>query len=138
MLHRDIKQTNAVGKIGAHRLAPYKVATNLHFVKRKKKMQYLGNTIKCTPVMSSIRDYFLRKLMTHRERTGKNLAGRGCIFKESPYRLPGGTSGEDPVCQCRRSKRCGFDPWVRKNPLDRGAWQASVRGREELDTTKAT
>ena len=46
MLHRDIKQTNAVGKIGAHRLAPYKVATNLHFVRRKKKMQYLENTIK--------------------------------------------------------------------------------------------
>ena len=26
--------------------------------------------------------------------------------------FPGGTSGEEPACQCRRYKRCGFDPWV--------------------------
>ena len=46
------------------------------------------------------------------------------------------------TCQCRRLKRCRFDPWVRKiprrrawqplqyscleNPMDRGAWQATV------------
>ena len=64
--------------------------------------------------------------------------------------FPGGTSGKDPACQCRRHKRCGFDPWVGKipwrrawqhtpvfffyplqdscleNPMDRGAWQATV------------
>ena len=27
-----------------------------------------------------------------------------------------GTSGKEPVCQCRRPKRCGFDPWGRKAP----------------------
>ena len=26
----------------------------------------------------------------------------------------GGTSGEEPACQCRRRGRCGFDPWVGK------------------------
>ena len=24
--------------------------------------------------------------------------------------FPSGTSGKEPVCQCRRPKRCGFDP----------------------------
>ena len=52
-------------------------------------------------------------------------------------------SGKEFACQCRRHKRCGFDPWVREdplekemalqyscleNPLDRGAWQATVHG----------
>ena len=28
--------------------------------------------------------------------------------------FPCGASGKEPVCQCRRHKRCGFHPWVRK------------------------
>ena len=54
--------------------------------------------------------------------------------------FPGGASGKEPVCQCRRHKRCGFDPWVRnpspiggghsnplhysclENPMDREEW----------------
>ena len=36
--------------------------------------------------------------------------------------FPGGTSGKEPACQCRRHKRCGFDPWVGKIPWRR-AWQ---------------
>ena len=28
----------------------------------------------------------------------------------------GGTSGKEPACQCKRRKRCSFDPWVRKIP----------------------
>ena len=36
--------------------------------------------------------------------------------------LPSGTSGKEPACQCRRHKRRGFDPWVRKIPW-RKAWQ---------------
>ena len=51
-------------------------------------------------------------------------------------------------------KRRGFDPWVRKiseggngntlqyscleNPMDRGAWWATVHRVAELDTTEAT
>ena len=34
----------------------------------------------------------------------------------------GGTSGKELACQCRRHKRCGFDPWIRKTPWRR-AWQ---------------
>ena len=55
--------------------------------------------------------------------------------------FPGGACGKEPVCQCRRHKRLGFDSWVRKIsleegmathssilawriPMDRGAWRA--------------
>ena len=57
--------------------------------------------------------------------------------------FPGTTSSKEPTCQCRRCKRHGFDPWVRKiprkracnplqyscleNPLERGVWRATVR-----------
>ena len=53
----------------------------------------------------------------------------------------GGGGSEEPTCQCRRCKRQGFGPWVRKipgggpgsplqcscleNSMDRGAWQAT-------------
>ena len=33
--------------------------------------------------------------------------------------FPGRASGEEPTCQCRRHKRHGFDPWVRKIPWKR-------------------
>ena len=31
--------------------------------------------------------------------------------------FPGGTNGKDPTC---RGRRRGFDPWVRKIPLEEG------------------
>ena len=31
----------------------------------------------------------------------------------------GGASGKEHACQCRRCKRCRFDPWVRKIPWRR-------------------
>ena len=56
--------------------------------------------------------------------------------------FPGDDSGKGPTRQCRRRKRHGFDSWVRKfswrrdgnplqyscleNPMDRGAWQATI------------
>ena len=36
--------------------------------------------------------------------------------------FPGGARGKEPACQCRRRKRCGFDPWVEKIPWRR-TWQ---------------
>ena len=66
--------------------------------------------------------------------------------------FPGGASGREPVCQCRRHKRRTLDPWVGKspwrrngnplqcfcqeNPRDRGAWRAMVHGvARESDMT---
>ena len=45
------------------------------------------------------------------------------VFK-APYTLgfPGGASDKEPTCQCRRLKRCEFNPWVRKSP-PRRKWQ---------------
>ena len=69
--------------------------------------------------------------------------------------IPGGTSGKEPSCQCRRHKRRGFDPWVGKI-LWRRAWQPTPVfllgeshrqrslvgycpwGHKELDMTEAT
>ena len=46
------------------------------------------------------------------------------IQRRQDYRrgFPGGTSGKELTCQCRRHKRCRFDPWVGKIPWKR-AWQ---------------
>ena len=69
--------------------------------------------------------------------------------------FPGGASGKESACQCRRNKGHGFNPWVRKIPLKR-TWQPtpvflpgeshghrrptgySPRGRKESDMTEAT
>ena len=70
----------------------------------------------------------------------------GVLFDNVAYSLnifqgfPGGTSGKESVCQCRKHKRCRFDPGLGRspgggngnllqysyleNPMDRGAWQA--------------
>ena len=63
-------------------------------------------------------------------------------YQPCPKGFPGGTSGKEPTCQCRRHKRQEFDPWVRitpwrrkwqptpvflpGNPMDREAWWATV------------
>ena len=36
--------------------------------------------------------------------------------------FPSGASGKESACQCRRCKRCRFEPWVRKIPWRR-KWQ---------------
>ena len=64
--------------------------------------------------------------------------------------FPGGTSGKEPACQCRRRKRRRFDPWAGRspggghgnplqyyrleNPMDRGAWQVTVHRTAESQT----
>ena len=39
--------------------------------------------------------------------------------------FPGGTSGKESTCQCRRHKKCGFDPWVGEIPWSR-KWEATL------------
>ena len=69
--------------------------------------------------------------------------------------FPGGTSGKEPVCQCRRHKGRRFDPWVEKIS-GRRAWQPTPvflpgeshgprnvagygpKGCKELDATEVT
>ena len=42
------------------------------------------------------------------------------LWKSSGF--PRWCSGKESACQCRRCKRCRFNPWVRKIPLSR-KWQ---------------
>ena len=58
--------------------------------------------------------------------------------------LPRWRRGKESACQCRKQKNLGFDPWVGRypgrgngnslqysclgNPMDRGAWWATVHG----------
>ena len=67
--------------------------------------------------------------------------------------FPGG-SGKESTCQCRRCRRCEFNPWVRKipwrkkwqpapifllgNPMDRGTWWATVHGVAKSRTRLST
>ena len=39
--------------------------------------------------------------------------------------FPGGASGKEPTCQCRKHKRCRFNPWV-GNILWQRAWQPTL------------
>ena len=41
---------------------------------------------------------------------------------QKKWGFAGGASGKESTCQCRRHKRCGFDPWVSKIPWSR-QWQ---------------
>ena len=42
-----------------------------------------------------------------------------CMQCRQDVSIWGGTRGKESTCQCRRSKRYGFDPWVRKIPWSR-------------------
>ena len=50
-----------------------------------------------------------------------NLHYITCLYKKRRV-FPGGASGKEPGCQCKRCTRCRFDPWVGKIPWKR-AWQ---------------
>ena len=69
--------------------------------------------------------------------------------------FPGGASGKEPACQCRRLKRSWSDPWVRKIPWRKAQQPTAVflpgkshgqrslegyspQARKELDKTEAT
>ena len=47
-----------------------------------------------------------------------------CKRLESEHSLTGAVSGQSPACQCRRRKRRGFNPWIRKIPWRR-TWQST-------------
>ena len=77
------------------------------------------------------------------------------VWRLKDMRPPRWCCGKEPSCQCRRHKRCRFDPWVRKSPWRR-AWQPtpvflpteshgqrgltgySPQGHEESDKTEVT
>ena len=79
---------------------------------------------------------------------------RNLFHHKYTWWLPRRQSGEEPACQCRRRKRHRFNPWVEKrpwrrkcnplqyssleNPMDRGAWRATVMGSQKSQTRQNT
>ena len=79
-----------------------------------------------------------------------NIAKR--LGYSAQWGFPGGASGKEPACQCRRYRDVGLVPGLGRspggghgnplqypcleNPMDRGAWQSIVHGVAELDTTE--
>ena len=65
------------------------------------------------------------------------IAGSFSFILTVSWGFLGGSSGEEPTCQRRGHKRCGFDPWVGKiacrrkwqsifgNPISILAWEIS-------------
>ena len=54
-------------------------------------------------------------------REGGMEEGRTCskLRSISVQGFPGGASGKQPACQCRRLKKCQFDPWIKNIPWRR-------------------
>ena len=42
------------------------------------------------------------------------------VFTTFQVGFPGGASGKESSCQFRRHKRGQFDPWIGKDPLEKG------------------
>ena len=63
--------------------------------------------------------------------------------------FPGGASDKEPSCQCRKRKRCAFDPWIGKEMatnssilvwrifIARESWWAIVHRIAESEMTEA-
>ena len=52
-----------------------------------------------------------------------------CNIVQDVLRFPGGDSGKEPTCQCRRHKRHGFDTWVGKIPWRRATHSSILAWR---------
>jgi len=78
------------------------------------------------------------------------ISGLLAIESEEFLGFPGGAAGKESTCQCRRCQRRVFNPWVGRspgggngkpiqhscleNPMDRGAWRATVCGITKSQT----
>ena len=69
------------------------------------------------------------------------------LAARSTWGFPGGASGKEHSCQWRKQNRCEFHPWLEdrghdnplqysclENPMDRGAWWATVHGITKSQT----
>ena len=52
----------------------------------------------------------------NRSRVFSSPQGICTCYSQPGKGFPGGASGKEPTCQCRRWKRLGFNPWVGKIP----------------------
>ena len=62
-------------------------------------------------------------------RIGPDLMTKQRTIQGMDLGLPRWLSGEEPVCQCRRRRRCKLDPWVRKEMASHSrilAWKSPL------------
>ena len=59
------------------------------------------------------------------QRVGHDWGTKHSTQQPPVWDFPGGASGKEPTCQCRRHRRRGFYPWVGKIPW-RKAWQPTL------------
>ena len=114
-----------------------------------------GHEEACGPVDRGHISAFLRKSGGWGLCLGINKWSVNTIPSQNKYYIsfPGGSVGKETICQCRRHKRHGFNPWVRKIAWRRkwqpslvylpGKFQISLAGyspcgHKELDTTEHT
>ena len=64
--------------------------------------------------------FFKKCSSSHTKKVKRNEINFNCILVNLGF--PGGASGKEPTCQCRRHKRFRFDPWIQKIPWRR-KWQ---------------
>ena len=92
--------------------------------------------------------FFFKFEMVNSQKSAKKQTVRSLTHPTQPQGFPGGASGIDPACKCRRCKRHGFYPWVGKIPRRRERlptplfWPGefhtlySPRGPKESDRTE--
>ena len=77
-----------------------------------------------TAVLSSFFPFWICSAVTKSQTQLKRLSSSSSSSNQETLGFPGGASSKEPACQCRRRKKCGFDPWVWKINWRR-AWQST-------------
>ena len=80
---------------------------------------------KIRTTLKDLRDAGVMVLLTHQCGLSKSqMDPENSLLQVSPniWGFPGGASGKEPACHCRRCKRHWFDLWASKIPWRR-AWQ---------------
>ena len=102
-----------------------------HFLLQCMKVKRQREVAQSCPTLSDPTDCSLPGYSTHGISQARVLEWVAIAFSLD------GASGQESVCQCRRCKRCGFDPWVAEDPLEKGmAIHSSIHTWKILWTEK--
>ena len=124
--HRDLPSVHSKGRFGVLKVSVFRVGKCFFFPLAQPTTYSLllrflvhGSILKGS-VKFGLTKHFSNQ-SSHRRFSWPHCYGVNCTAL--PLKgFPGGASGTEPACQCRRPKRCRFEPWVRKIPCMR-AWQ---------------
>ena len=86
------------------------------------KGQHLEKTTAKSPGTSLCSDLHLDPMALGPQQLSSSRPALLCFIQEPQVQkgFPGGASGKEPACQCRRHKRCRFDPLGWEGPLEEG------------------